>query len=1070
MFSTTDLNAPWNIETEVFPQTNQPTTPFTVPQLERSDLFLWARDWTGVTSGSNQTPSWWFWYFGMLGLSDTNLDSGGHTLLSDYQLGKDPNLIAFNLLVTNQYVNIPYVPLQFTVTAGTPFYMATLVDDTNLADANWIPYNPSPLVPIGTNEGWHQLCVGLRGSPPTARQTWAWYRVKLLTTPPLLVITNPATTTVMQPMIQVQGYCPEPVSTLSLYLSNTAGLFTNLQAFVLSQYCDSNTMSFTTNTFQAFDVPLASGANVLTFQATDPAGNVTVTNVTLTLDYTGKTNAPAIQMYWPQNGDQISGTEFTLRGVLDDFTASLTAQIVNASGQTNVIQGLVERNGLFWVENVPLLDGTNYITLTAMDAVSNVTTTNLTVHCVNAGLTIDDYSGQLGGNPRNVISIVTGTVTASNCAVWVNGVQATQDGQGNWEADSVPVGPGGTAVVEARAIPNSDNNGSGTGPAAMTDGTPGNPQADDSMAALTQIDQPMTWYLQEYHYKGSYPYTEQSSGPCPSTSTDITRGQVDYACNNGGAAHWYSSDNSSDCHDASSSWANSSFSWPCDQCPATEVDTYSDAASYTNTTDMATAVRESQGPLTGDGNMMPMEEWSSVDPYSGLYAPLGSNGIGWNYNVSVNLSSRVTLQTGGKGIPGRQSLFEINASAVEYLSQGFDPNEADELPPGEIRVLASSWTAAAVPPGEVTVLGQSLGSDGMLPIVMGDNLTVDFTPQVPSPNHTYSVGAVKLPVTLTANGVDLSANTPTFCVGQQVNFGLSVPADYVNATVNWTLPGKFVNHSWQATQLIPNPPGVPITMPVGSVNYDTDDSLLRYTTTGGVNTSCWYVNGSGGTASVGAYLMFPNGKGVSVAAIGKFLIYRPQITSLVPTNTVAIVLETNAAPNIYLGLGDSVGVFGGMTWDLFVNVNSAFPGKGFYVQLLNRYLSWDQPYFFTGLTYWSTTSGSYWLDTSYPYGGVDPIQVVGAVTNMNWNYGDSPGITGPLYSFAECIDEFMTYVCFQPKGGIPVTIGRVDWAWHGRTVLSNGLWTLTIGNITGTMLDPSDDSFPEWQQVYLGTQ
>ena len=75
-----------------------------------------------------------------------------------------------------------------------------------------------------------------------------------------------------------------------------------------------------------------------------------------------------------------------MRGTIDDFTANLTAQIVDSSGDTNVIQGLVERNGLFWVENVPLLDGINYVTLTAVDATgTNISTTNLTINCVERG-------------------------------------------------------------------------------------------------------------------------------------------------------------------------------------------------------------------------------------------------------------------------------------------------------------------------------------------------------------------------------------------------------------------------------------------------------------------------------------------------------------------------------------------------------------------------------------------------------------------------------------------------------------------------------------------------------------
>ena len=56
-----------------------------VPQPPTLTFFVWARDWTGVTSGGNQTPEWWFWKdFGTVDLSDTNPDSGGiNTLGSD---------------------------------------------------------------------------------------------------------------------------------------------------------------------------------------------------------------------------------------------------------------------------------------------------------------------------------------------------------------------------------------------------------------------------------------------------------------------------------------------------------------------------------------------------------------------------------------------------------------------------------------------------------------------------------------------------------------------------------------------------------------------------------------------------------------------------------------------------------------------------------------------------------------------------------------------------------------------------------------------------------------------------
>ena len=75
----------WNIETEVFSTTNQQVMPFTIAQQGRGNLFVWARDWTGITSHGNTVPEWWFWeYFYTVDMSDTNLDFSGNTLLHDY--------------------------------------------------------------------------------------------------------------------------------------------------------------------------------------------------------------------------------------------------------------------------------------------------------------------------------------------------------------------------------------------------------------------------------------------------------------------------------------------------------------------------------------------------------------------------------------------------------------------------------------------------------------------------------------------------------------------------------------------------------------------------------------------------------------------------------------------------------------------------------------------------------------------------------------------------------------------------------------------------------------------------
>jgi len=64
---------------------------------------------------------------------------------------------------------------------------------------------------------------------------------------------------------------------------------------------------------------------------------------------------------------------------VDDDTATVTAQIVDASGDTNIVQGLLERSGTVWAQNLPLAGGTNILTLTATDAAGNSMSTNLTL-------------------------------------------------------------------------------------------------------------------------------------------------------------------------------------------------------------------------------------------------------------------------------------------------------------------------------------------------------------------------------------------------------------------------------------------------------------------------------------------------------------------------------------------------------------------------------------------------------------------------------------------------------------------------------------------------------------------
>jgi hypothetical protein len=431
--------------------TDQDASPASVTaDSSANSLFLSVRV---LTNGSGGTlPLWWqLQNFGHTGL-DPGSDPGGLgiSLLESYQESTEPNLIRFSVTATNNYAKASSVPVRLEIASGLPFYQAVLVDSTSFAGATWSACTSTNLnIDLGSAEGWHDLWVGLRGFSANSHQTWKWQRLKLDRTPPRLSLLSPAPGVVTQPTIQLVGSCPEALSTIWYDLSNSTGSLLNQPVLILDQYQDTNTWEFTTNTFEAFDVNLAGGTNRVTLHATDLAGNQTVTNFTFILDYANKTNAPAIQLAWPQNGVQVCAGSFTLRGWTADPTVTVQAQVAGTNGIPRTFVGLVERTGQFWVDNIPLFGGTNAVALTITDAAGNSSSTNISVVRSALLLTMNPVTpaSQLWQPAVNV----TGTISDPSYAVWVNGVKASNPGNGTWAASNVPVTQGGAAVFQMTA-------------------------------------------------------------------------------------------------------------------------------------------------------------------------------------------------------------------------------------------------------------------------------------------------------------------------------------------------------------------------------------------------------------------------------------------------------------------------------------------------------------------------------------------------------------------------------------------------------------------------------------------
>ena len=263
-----------------------------------------------------------------------------------------------------------------------------------------------------------------------------------------MIITNPVTTTVAQPYLQLQGCSPERLQSVTFDLSNAVVVLTNQPGVLTGRFLDTNLLSFTTNCFQCFDIPITNALNRITLHATDLAGNVTTTNLNITLDYSLATN-PVIRLTWPTNGMQICGSSFTLRGWTEDASAIVTAQIMDTNGGTNVMSGTVERTGVLWVENLPLAEGTNIVTLWVTNSAGLSGKTNICVVKSDMTLTLNSISGSLWLPTVDV----NGSISDPTAAVWVNGVQGTNHGDGTWSASGVPVSPGCVASFDMTASP-----------------------------------------------------------------------------------------------------------------------------------------------------------------------------------------------------------------------------------------------------------------------------------------------------------------------------------------------------------------------------------------------------------------------------------------------------------------------------------------------------------------------------------------------------------------------------------------------------------------------------------------
>lgn len=346
--------------------------------------------------------------------------------------------VGFDHFTTNKIVVKNYIGKETPVAVaycvlGKEHEYALTDDEIHKLD--WRPYKPELLVDLGAGAGKRYVWVVAKWENPTEYQQDG-LDIIVDTEMPYVVITNPTNRITFQSLLRLQGYSSGYMMNPEYDISNAEGTKLNQDA-----YGTDHTDNWAKDYFEALDIALAPGTNIITFHC-EIAGNRVSTNIVLVFTTVGDTNPPDFKLRWPPDINIISGSQFDMDGTCDDPSAQVAALVCDDQGNVTRRDGSVGRNslgqdGFFIVERVPLSAGIEYITVIANDAAGNSSFTNITVGKSGFVMYMDRVA-----NPQELwhsrISKVTGYYSRTNHPVSVNGVKAKMKPDGHWEAENVP--------------------------------------------------------------------------------------------------------------------------------------------------------------------------------------------------------------------------------------------------------------------------------------------------------------------------------------------------------------------------------------------------------------------------------------------------------------------------------------------------------------------------------------------------------------------------------------------------------------------------------------------------------
>jgi hypothetical protein len=183
----------------------------------------------------------------------------------------------------------------------------------------------------------------------------------------------------------------------------------------------------------AAQVTLGAGFNLIVAQAIDSYGNVGVASARVTLD----TTPPTLTIRQPAPGAMTNAASILVSGQVSDDTGVTTVDVGGA-------QTAVNGDGSFQAQ-VALTEGTNSITLEAIDLAGNKTDQSLSVIRFSLPQVAITSPADLSYLASTTVA-VSGTVSDSAATVTVNGQPAAVAG-GSFTASGVPLLEGGNVLT-----------------------------------------------------------------------------------------------------------------------------------------------------------------------------------------------------------------------------------------------------------------------------------------------------------------------------------------------------------------------------------------------------------------------------------------------------------------------------------------------------------------------------------------------------------------------------------------------------------------------------------------------